>query len=160
MSKEKKRKNNNKKARHEDAVLILKLYEMRREEKLREARDWFASQFSPESIDDFKAVFAPGSPHNAHFRMVVSYWDMAASFAVSGALDPYLLLESSGEMCLVWAKLEKFIAQIREESRFPEYLQNIEALINTVDWAPERVRWFQKRFAALRAQTSQAAAGS
>jgi hypothetical protein len=157
MSKEKKRK---KKASHEDAVLILKLYEMRREEKLREARDWFAGQFSPESIDDFKAVFAPGSPHNAHFRMVVSYWDMAASFAVSGALDPYLLLESSGEMCLVWAKLEKFIAQIREEARFPEYLQNIEALINTVDWAPERVRWFQKRFAALRAQTSQAAAGS
>jgi hypothetical protein len=85
---------------------------------------------------------------------------MAASFAVSGALDPDLLLESSGEMCLVWAKLEKFIAQIREESRFPEYLQNIEALVNTVDWAPERVRWFQKRFAALRAQTSQAAAGS
>lgn len=157
MSKEKKRK---KKARNEDAMLILKLYEMRREEKLREARDWFASQFSPESIDDFKAVFVPGSPHNAHFRMVVSYWDMAASFAVSGALDPYLLLESSGEMCLVWAKLEKFIAQIREESRLPEYLRNIEAIINTVDGASERVRWHQKRISALRAQSSQAAAGS
>lgn len=156
MSRDKKKK----KARHEDAVLILKLYELRRDEKLREARDWFASQFFPESIDDFKAVFAPTSPHNAHFRMVVSYWDMAASFAVSGAVDPYLLLESSGEMCLVWSKLEKFIAQIREESRLPEYLRNIEAAINMVDWAPERVRWVRKRFSAFRAQSTQAAAGS
>ncbi|HSF23165.1 MAG TPA: hypothetical protein VLE20_02980 [Blastocatellia bacterium] len=148
------------KSSHKDAMLVLKLYELRRDEKLREARDWFASQFFPESIDDFKAVFAPGNPHNAHFRMVVSYWDMAASFAVSGALDPYLLLESSGEMCLVWAKLEKFIAQIREESRLPEYLQNIESVINMVDWAPERVLWVQKRFSAYRAQSTQAAAGS
>ena len=148
------------KSSHKDAMLVLKLYELRREEKLREARDWFASQFFPESIDDFKAVFAPGNPHNAHFRMVVSYWDMAASFAVSGALDPYLLLESSGEMCLVWAKLEKFIAQIREESRLPEYLRNIESVINMVDWAPERVLWVQKRFSAYRAQSTQAAAGS
>jgi hypothetical protein len=156
MSKDKKKK----RAKHEDAQLILKLYELRREEKLRSARDWFASQFFPESIDDFKAVFAPGSPHNAHFRMVVSYWDMAASFAVAGALNPELLLESSGELCLVWAKLEKFIGQIREESHLPEYLRNIEAVIEMVDWAPERVGWLQKRFSVFRAQSAQAAAGS
>ena len=157
MSKDKKKKKN---ARHDDALLILKLYELRREEKLRAARDWFATQFFPESIDDFKAIFAPGSPHNAHFRMVVSYWDMAASFAVAGALDAELLLESSGELCLVWAKLEKFIPQLREESHLPEYLRNIEALLDMVDWAPERVRWLQKRFEVFRAQSAQVAAGS
>jgi hypothetical protein len=157
MGKEKKKK---KKARHQDAQLILKLYELRREEKLRTARDWFASQFFPESIDDFKAIFAPGSPHNAQFRMVVSYWDMAASFAVAGALNAELLLESSGELCLVWAKLEKYIPQLREESRLPEYLQNIEAVIDMVEWAPERVRWLQQRFSVFRAQSAQAAAGS
>lgn len=157
MGKEKKKK---KKARHEDAQLILKLYELRREEKLRAARDWFATEFFPESIDDFKAVFAPGSPHNAHFRMVVSYWDMAASFAVAGALNAELLLESSGELCLVWAKLEEFIRQLREESRLPEYLRNIEAVINMVEWAPERVCWLQQRFSVFRAQSAHAAAGS
>jgi hypothetical protein len=157
MGKEKKK---NKKAKHEDAQLILKLYELRREEKLRAARDWFATQFFPESIEDFKAVFAPGNPHNVHFRMVVSYWDMAASFAVAGALNPELLLESSGELCLVWAKLEKFITEVREESRLPEYLRNIEAVIKMVDWAPGRVRWVQNRFSVFRAQSAQAAAGS
>ncbi|HWN98643.1 MAG TPA: hypothetical protein VNS63_05170 [Blastocatellia bacterium] len=156
MSKEKRRK----RAKNEDARLILKLYELRREEKLRAARDWFATQFFPESIEDFKAVFAAGSPHNAHFRMVVSYWDMAASFAVAGALNPELLLESSGELCLVWAKLEKFISQLREESRLPEYLRNIEAIIGMVDWAPERVSWLQKRFSVFKAESAQAAAGS
>ncbi|HYV03886.1 MAG TPA: hypothetical protein VFB82_04845 [Blastocatellia bacterium] len=156
MSKGKKKK----KAKHEDAVLILTLYELRREEKLREARDWFATQFFPESIEDFKTIFAPGSPHNTHFRMVVSYWDMAASFAVAGALNADLLLESSGELCLVWAKLEKFISQLREESRLPEYLQNIEAVIKMVEWAPDRVKWLQKRFAVFRTQAAQAGAGN
>jgi len=129
--KEKKKKT---KAKHEDAQLILKLYELRREEKLRAARDWFATQFFPESIEDFKAVFASGNPHNVQFRMVVSYWDMAASFAVAGALNPELLL--------------------------PEYLRNIEAVIKMVDWAPDRVRWVQNRFSVFRAQSAQAATGS
>ena len=74
-------------ATYEDTQLILKRDQLRREEKLREARDWFALQFFPQTVQDVLDIFAPGNPHNAHFRMVVSYGDMAASFAVRGPLD-------------------------------------------------------------------------
>jgi hypothetical protein len=137
---------------YEDTRLILRLYELRREEKMREARDWFMSKFFPEKIEDFQAILAPGNPHNAHFRMVVSYWDMAASFAVRGPLNADLLLESAGELLLVWAKVEPFIARVREMSSLPEYLRNLEEIVNLVDWAPRRVEWLNEQFEIYREQ--------
>lgn len=141
-----------KKATFEDAQLILRLFELRREEKLREARDWYIREFLPEKIEDVLAVLAAGHEHNAHFRMVVSYWDMAASFAVRGPLDASLFLESSGELLGVWAKIEKFVAPLRERLNLPEYLRNMEEIIKLVDWAPGRVEWIHERIAAARAQ--------
>jgi hypothetical protein len=131
-------------ASHEDAQLILKLYELRREEKMRAGRDWFARDFFPRSVDDIKAVwFDPASPHNAHFRMVTSYWDMAASFVVHGALHARLFLESGSEMILVWAMLEDFIPQLRKDAGLPNYLENIERVIESEPWAMERLEWLR-----------------
>lgn len=137
---------------YEDARLILRLYELRREEKMREARDWFMKEFFPENIEDFLAILAPGNPHNAHFRMVATYWDMAASFAVRGPLNPDLLLESAGELVLVWAKVAPFIAQARETLSLPEYLRNLGEIIKLVEWAPRRVEWLNERFRIYREQ--------
>lgn len=141
-----------KQSTYEDAQLILRLYELRREEKLRSARDWFSLKFFPEKLEDILEIFSPGHPHNAHFRMVVSYWDMAASFAVRGPLDVELFMESAGELMIVWSKLDRFIPQIREAYRLPEYLHNIEEVINRVEWAPNRVKWLQEQFATYRAR--------
>jgi hypothetical protein len=138
---------------YDDAQLVLRLYEMRREEKMREARDWFMTGFFPERIEDFQTILTPGNPHNAHFRMVVSYWDMAASFAVRGPLNPDLLLESAGELVLVWAKVEPFIAELRKWAKLPEYLRNLEEIIKLVDWAPRRVEWLNEQFKVFREQT-------
>lgn len=145
-----------KQATYEDANLILKLYELRREETMRTARTWYITEFFPQSVEDIQAIFAPVHPHNAHFRMVVTYWDMAASFAVRGPLSAELLLESATELLLVWAKVEPFIAGIREVARLPEYLRNLEEIVQRVAWAPARIEWLHKRFALFRAQTAQA----
>ena len=91
---------------NEDVQSILKLYELRREQKLRLAREWYATRFFPQSFDDIKAIVSPQNPDNAYFRMVTSYWDMASSFVNHGALHEGLFLESAGEMFLVWAKVE------------------------------------------------------
>jgi len=136
------------KATYEDTNLILRLYELRREAKLREARAWFMSQFRPQTIDDFVAVMMPDHPHNAFFRMVVTYWDMAASFAVRGPLDAALLLESGGELIGVWSLVEPFVAEFRERAKLPEYLRNLEEIIQQVEWAPRRVEWIKARLAA------------
>ena len=144
-------------ASYEDANLILRLYELRREETMREARKWYVSEFFPETAEDIKEIFPPTHPHNAHFRMVVPYWDMAASFAVRGPLSADLLLESATELLLVWAKIEPFIAEIRESARLPEYLRNLEAIAERVEWAPARIKWLKHRFALFRAQKAQTA---
>ena len=137
-------------AGHEDAQLILNLYELRREEKMRAARDWFAREFFPQSIDDIKATLNPANPNNAYFRMVTSYWDMAASFVVHGVLNGELFLESGGEMLFVWAKIGDFIPQMREEFGLQVYLSNIEKVIGRVDWAPDRVAWLRNRIEQAR----------
>jgi predicted ABC-class ATPase len=87
--------------------------------------------------------------------MVTSYWDMAASFCVHGALDAELLLESANELIMVWAKLEKFVHEIRTTSGLMDYLKNIEQVIEMVDWAPARVRWLQERMAYFQTRTRQ-----
>ena len=137
---------------YEDAQLVLKLYEIRREEKLRAARDWYMFKFFPESFDDIKAVLNPTNPENAYFRMVVGYWEMASSFVAHGILHPELLLESSGELILAWAKLEPFIEEMRKQYNLPDYLKGMEQLIKGVPWAAERVGNLQSYYKALREQ--------
>ncbi|MBL0159849.1 MAG: hypothetical protein IPP47_22520 [Bryobacterales bacterium] len=78
----------NRPATYEDANLILRLYEERREEKLRAARAWFVGECKPQSLADWQAKCPPGSGMNANYRMVTSYWEMAASFVTSGVLHP------------------------------------------------------------------------
>jgi hypothetical protein len=142
-------------ATHEDANLVLRLYELRREEKMRKARDWFAFKFFPETLEDLQAITSKPGDENAYFRMVTTYWDMAASFVVSGALSADLLLASGQEMIMVWTKMEKLVPKIREQAGIFDYLSNIEQVIQMVDWAPERVRWLRERLPAFRQQYEQ-----
>jgi hypothetical protein len=134
-------------ASNEDVQTILKLYELRREQKLRLAREWYATRFFPQSFDDIKAIVSPQNPDNAYFRMVSSYWDMAASFVNHGAINEALFLESAGEMFLVWAKVESFTIRIREELLMPRFLVNVEKLVGRAPGGAERVKSIRDRLA-------------
>jgi hypothetical protein len=140
---------------HEDAQLVLKLYELRREERMREARDWFVFKFFPESYDDIKAVLSPDNPHNAHFRMFTSYWGMAASFVTRGILDGELLLDSSGEMIMMWAKLEEFAPEMRAQFNMPDLFKDVESVVTSVPWAADRARALKEQLKAYREQMKQ-----
>lgn len=110
----------------DDAELILRLYELRREPVLRQAREWFVREFNPKTAEDMAALIPPGSDANRFFRMVTSYWDMAASFLVRGAVDGDLFLDNCGECLLVWRKLSGVIEGVRAHRNSPGYLRNIE----------------------------------
>jgi hypothetical protein len=148
-----------KSATHDDAQLVLKLYELRRDETMRKARDWFAFEFFPESMEHISEIYSSRGEQNAYLRMVTTYWDMAASFCAHGALDVHLFLESANEMMMVWAKLEKFVPAIRSGSGLHDYLKNIEQVIKMVDWAPDRVRWLQERMSEFRKMRDMPKAG-
>jgi hypothetical protein len=131
----------------DDVQAILKIYELRREQKLRLARDWYSSRFFPQSIEDIKAITSAQNPDNTYFRMVTSYWDMAASFVNHGAIHQALFLEQAGEMFYIFAKVEEFVPAIRADLGMPRFLMNVEKLVNAAPGGIERVRAIHERLA-------------
>ena len=117
-------------ATYDDANLILRLYELRREEKLREARDWFSLNFHASSVEDMQRLAPPGSKENAYIRMVVGYWEMAASFVSSGVLNQELFFESSGELLFVWERIRGIVPAMREFMKNPKAFHSLEIVGN------------------------------
>jgi hypothetical protein len=112
---------------YEDANLILKLYKLRREETLRAARKWFGQSPAFTSREQWLAACPPGSEANAYFRMVTSYWEMAATFVVTGVLNAELFYRANNiEMLFVWEKVRRIAAPTREVSKNPLYWRNLE----------------------------------
>jgi hypothetical protein len=96
-------------ATHNDADIILKLYDLRREALLRKARNWMVMEFSPKNAEEFMAVISvPNTQENAYFRQVISYWEMAASLVIHGAVKSDLFLDSNGEGMYIIAKYHAF----------------------------------------------------
>jgi hypothetical protein len=144
-----------------DSELIVKLYDLRREAEIRKARNWWLG-FWPESADDIlKIATALGSQENAWLRQVGGYWEMAASFVLHGTLNRELFLEPSfsGEMFVIYGKVEPFVKEVREKMQSPNIFGNVEKLIATSPGAVERLKQTQERMAMIRkaAQPAKAA---
>lgn len=134
----------------ESADLILKLYDLRREEKMRKARDWFFT-FNPQSADEYWATMMDPEV-GAYARMVISYWDMAATMVVQGAIDADLFNETAGEHVMVFAKIEPILADLRERFQNPNALKNLEKVIMDLPDGAERVKKTQEFMATVREQ--------
>jgi hypothetical protein len=122
---------------YDDANLILRLYELRREEKLRQARAWFTANFAPSSLEELQRLAPPGSQENAYMRMVTSYWEMVASFVTSGVLNQELLFQSGGELLFVWERVREVVPQMRAFNKNPHYYHNLEIVGNAF------IKWMQ-----------------
>jgi len=147
-------------SKQEDANLILKLYDLRREAVMREARNWFFS-FNPTTVQDFTDVLI--SEKGAYLRMVVSYWEMAAALVNNGALDEQMFNEANGEHVFVFSKIQPFLAELRRTWRMPLYLEQFEKLVLRIPEIDQRLadmRERMKQLAALREQKAQAAAST
>lgn len=133
----------------EEAGLILKLYELRREETLRKARDWYVREFDPQSIADFNnAMFGE---HSGYLRMVVSYWDMAAALVNNAAIGLELFNASNGEHILVFSKVELLLGEVRSVYG-PQFCANLEKLIDATPDGRKRAAATRERMKAIRAQ--------
>lgn len=114
---------------YDDANLILRLYEMRREARMRQARGWFTSKCKGvSSFEELLKLAPPGSDENASFRQVVTYWDLVSSFIVSGILHKELFFQSGRELLLVWERVKDFLPSMREVYEDPNYLKNLETV--------------------------------
>ena len=139
----------------EEAGLILKLYELRREETMRKARDWYFREFNPQSIEDFRAAIF--GEHSGHIRMVVTYWDMAAVLVNRGAIGLELFNEANGEHIGIFAKIEPILGEIRAAFG-PQFAMNLEKLIDATPDGRKRSAGTREQMKAIRAQLAGQAA--
>jgi hypothetical protein len=130
----------------ESATLNLRLFELRREPVLREARSWYFAEFNPETFAEFAAIVS--GERNASFRMVLGYWDMAASLVTTGAIDAEAFRAAHGEIVSTFAKVQPFLPELRATSSEPEFCRHIEAVVLGM---PDAVGVMARRRAALKA---------
>jgi hypothetical protein len=124
---------------HEQATLQLQIFEMRREARLRQARDWFFKNYFVDSFEDAGRIAPPGSENGASAMMVFSYWEQACALLNYGLLNEDLFFETNGEFFAVWDRLRPVIGQFREKFVYPGFLGQLEK-------AAERYEaWMEKR---------------
>ena len=134
-------------ATHKDAELILRLYELRREPVMREARSKLFTDFHPKSFEDVQAVMKPDHPVNTAYRMVTSYWEMAAGFVKHGSLHADLFAENCGEGLFAFAKVMPFLEPLRRTSPFA--FVNMEWVVENCPKARRRLEFVQSRLKAM-----------
>ena len=139
------------------AELIMQLYDLRRETKMREARNWFFT-FNPKSSDEIMQTMMDPEV-GGYLRMVTSYWDMAASFVNHGAIDADMFNETAGEHVMVFAKIEPFLSELREKFEMPESFANLEKVIMGTPKGAERLRKTQEWLRTLAADANNGQAG-
>ncbi len=124
-------------SRSESAQSLMQLYDLRREQKLRDARVWVVRSFNPQSVEDFEEVMQ--TDEYTYVRMVFGYWDMAASFVVFGAIDPEMFAAVSGEMLATYCKVEFMIEELREKINQPGLLLNVQKVVDEWPGSQERM---------------------
>jgi hypothetical protein len=130
-----------------DAEIILKLYQLRTEAVMREARAWVGGQFWPKTVEDFYAVYEnPSDPHNPYLRQVLSYWEMAAALVLHGAVSAELFVDCNGEGFFLLAKFSHILDAIREKNS--TFLSKTSELVNRFSAAAQRYESVVKRVQA------------
>lgn len=136
-------------SKQEEAGLILKLYELRREETMRKARNWYFREFNPQSMADFNAALF--SEQSSYLRMVITYWDMAAALVHNGAISLDMFTDSNGEFIGVFAKIEPLLSDIRA-AYGEKFALMLEKLIDAMPDGRQRVNKTREQMKAIRAQ--------
>jgi len=132
------------------AGVMLKLYELRTEPALRQARAWFAYEFHPSSARDVLSTWLGPGHASAPYRMVTTYWDMAASLVVQGAIPVEMFNAANTEHIALYAKLRPFLAEVRRATEYPDYLMHVERVVTSLPDQEARIAIFERYMARQR----------
>ena len=145
-----------KKATAEDAHIIMKLYDLRREPEMRKARHWYGTWWPGSAEEILQVINAFGSQENAWFRQVNGYWDMAASFVLRGVVNEELFFDSGGELWFILSKLQPFLKEVRQKANIPQGFVRVETVATRTKEGRERLQMMLRRAQARRAASAKA----
>jgi hypothetical protein len=149
---------------HEQGQLQLQIYDLRREAKLRQARDWFFQNYHVDTLDEAMRLAAPGTENGAFAMMVFSYWEQACAYLNRGLLHEDLFFETSGEFFGVWELVRRIVPEGRERFANKLFLANVEKAAQRYEsWIESRspghiaaMRQMMKQMRDQRARTAKA----
>jgi hypothetical protein len=140
---------------YDEVNLMLRLYDMRREPRLRQARAWFVEHFHPLSSEEMMQNFPQGGEENTYIRMVISYWEMVASIVNRGLIDDELFFESNGEIWVVWDRMRSIVPTWRAAFKNPLLFSNIEDTCKRLEaWRERRAPGSSSAMRSMLAQTA------
>lgn len=137
------------------ASVLLKLYELRTEPALRKARAWFVFEFHPSSAQDVLAAWLGPGHESAPYRMVTTYWEMAASLVVQDAIPAEMFNAANTEHIVLYAKLRPFLADVRKMTKYLDYLSNLERVVEMMPQAEDRIAIFERYLSRQRTLASE-----
>ena len=137
------------------AATLLKLYELRTEPTLRKARAWFVFEFHPATTQEVLAAWLGPGHESAPYRMVTTYWDMAASLVVQNAIPAEMFNAANTEHFVIFAKLRPFLTDLRAATRYPDYLTHLERVIGMMPQPDERIAIFERYLSRQRTLASE-----
>jgi hypothetical protein len=144
---------------HDQVNLMLRLYDIRREPRLREARQWFMDNFRSTTLEDVMKKYPPASQENAYLRMVISYWEMVAGIVNRGLVEEDLFFENSGEQWIVWERMKPVMGEWRTTLKNPHMLGNLEEQCKRLEaWREKRAPGTNQAMREMFAQMEKAAA--
>ncbi len=147
---------------HEQAQLHLQIYDLRREARLRQARDWFFKNYFVENFEDASRIAAPGTEASTFAMMVVSYWEQACALLNYGLLHEDLFFETSGEFFGVWELVKPIVPQARERFANKQFLAHLEKAAKRYEaWiesrSPGHIAAMRELMKQMRSQLAKAA---
>jgi hypothetical protein len=137
------------------ADTLLKLYELRTEPTLRQARAWFVFEFHPSTAQDVLAAWLGPGHESAPYRMVTTYWDMAASLVVQNAIPAEMFNAANTEHVALYAKLRPFLGEVRAITKYPDYLNNLERVVEMMPQPEDRIAIFERYLSRQRKLASE-----
>ena len=131
------------------AELILHLFELRREAVMRAARGYIGGEFMPRTADEFVGLVTAGDQHTSYILQVYGYWDMVAAFVLSGALTEPLVYRTCQEMYFQYAKIQPHLAEFRRQMNLPEFMQNIQTVVEGSEAGRKRLADMRSNMEAI-----------
>jgi hypothetical protein len=149
---------------HEQAQLHLQVYDLRREARLRQARDWFQANYRAETMEEAMKIAAPGTEAGTFVGMVIGYWEQACALLNHELLNDDLFFETSGEFFVVWETLKPVVGEFRQAFKDPNMLKNLETAARRFEqWSDQRspghIAAMREYMQQERAKAKSAAAG-
>jgi hypothetical protein len=131
------------------AELVLKLFELRREPVMRQARSYIGGAFLPASAEELIALVAAGKQESAYILQVYGYWDMVAAFVLHGAIDESLLYDVGQEMYFQFAKIHPYLSEFRAKMNLPEWMISIERVVDGSAHSRARIETMRRNLEAM-----------